>query len=134
MLSDSQIQDASLNADSDPLAEYASLKRHLYTTALVITAVAFVAVFVAYSLNTALFYLLGAVGGLLYFRMLDRSVQRADLGGAHLGSATRVGIFALIMLIAIKSGTQAILPTFLGFLTIKLAILLYALRTLFGEV
>jgi ATP synthase protein I len=131
MLSDMRSRQPSA---ADPLSDYDSLTRRLYLTTLVIATVAFVAVLLVYSLSVALSYLLGAVGAMLYFRMLERSVRGVSPGNRGLGGPARVGLFALIMVIAIKSGTLEVLPTFLGFLTIKAAILFDTLRTLFGDV
>lgn len=132
MLSDTRFRQMQAG---NPTSDYASLTRRLYLTALIIAAFAFGAVLLVYPLNTALSYLLGAVGGLVYFRMLDRSVAGIGPGSRKLsGGPVRLGILALILVIAIKSGTLEILPTFLGFLTLKVAILLDTLRTLFGDV
>ncbi|WP_164929137.1 ATP synthase subunit I [Gloeobacter violaceus] len=116
------------------MADYHALRRRIYLTVVVIAAFAFVVIGFAYSLNTALSYLLGAGGGLLYFRMLDRSIQSIGDGDRRLGGPARVGLFAVLMVMAIKSGSLEILPTFFGFLTIKAAILVDTLRTLFGDV
>ena len=133
MLSESNPQ-THVSTSGDPLADYNALKRRLYLTTLVIAAVSFLVVLITYPLFTALSYLLGAVGSLLYFRMLDRSVSQVGPGYTRIGGPARIGVFALVMVIAAKSGRFEILPTFLGFLTIKVAILFDTIRTLFGDV
>jgi len=122
------------NSPEAPLSDYDSLIRRLYLTTAALAAVAFMAVLLFYSLNTALSYLLGAVGGMLYFRMLDRGVRNVGPGNRNLGGAGRIALFAVLMIVTIKSGTLEILPTFFGFLTVKAAILFDTLRTLFGDV
>ncbi|BAC90852.1 ATP synthase protein I [Gloeobacter violaceus PCC 7421] len=134
MLSESPAEGSQPTMVGDSMADYHALRRRIYLTVVVIAAFAFVVIGFAYSLNTALSYLLGAGGGLLYFRMLDRSIQSIGDGDRRLGGPARVGLFAVLMVMAIKSGSLEILPTFFGFLTIKAAILVDTLRTLFGDV
>jgi ATP synthase protein I len=134
MLSESPAEGSQPTVVGDSMADYHALGRRIYLTVVVIAAFVFVVVLFAYSLNTALSYLLGAGGGLLYFRMLDRSIQGIGADNRRLGGPARVGLFAVLMVVAVKSGTLEILPTFFGFLTIKAAILVDTLRTLFGDV
>ncbi|MBC8123661.1 MAG: ATP synthase subunit I [Gemmatimonadaceae bacterium] len=131
MLSNLQPQDSAASASTDSLAEYAALKRRLYITTLAIAGVVFTTVAIAYPINIALSYLLGMAGGLLYFRLLARSVDRIGPGQGNPSSLARLGVFVAVMLIAAKLETLEFIPTFLGFLTFKAAILLDTLRTLF---
>ena len=115
------------------MAEYYQLQRYLYLVMLVLTGTIFVGVWLAYSGQTALNYLLGAIAGLLYFRRLARDIEGMGSGGFQLGGA-RLGIFIAVMIIATQIKTLSILPVFLGFLTYKAAIIVYVLQTtLFQE-
>ncbi|AGY58483.1 ATP synthase subunit I [Gloeobacter kilaueensis] len=133
MVSELQADGSQPGAAEDPLAEYKALKRRIYLTTMAIAAAAFAIVLVTYSFNTALSYLVGAASGLLYLRMLDRSVSGIGAAGGKVGSFGRIGVFAAVMILVIKSGTLQILPAFFGFLTVKAAILFDTLRTLYGE-
>ncbi|WP_232225124.1 ATP synthase subunit I [Dactylococcopsis salina] len=122
------------NTPSDPkMTEYYQLQRNLYLVMLGLTVVIFASVWVAYSLPTALNYLLGSCAGLLYFRRLARDIEGMGNGGFQLGGA-RLGIFIAVMIIATQIKTLSILPVFLGFLTYKAAIIVYVIQTtLFQE-
>ncbi len=115
------------------MAEFYQLQRYLYLVMLVLTGTIFVTVWIAYSGQTALNYLLGAIAGLLYFRRLARDIEGIGSGGFQLGGS-RLGIFIAVMIIATQIKTLSILPVFLGFLTYKAAIIVYVLQTtLFRE-
>ncbi|PSB56727.1 ATP synthase subunit I [Chamaesiphon polymorphus] len=116
-------------SSEDSMGEYQQLKRELYLITLAITAVAFVTVAFVYELRVALNYLLGAVAGVVYLRLLAKDVDRIGNETSKL-SLNRMALFVGLMLVAAKWHQLQILPVFLGFLTYKVALLIYILRTI----
>ncbi len=119
-------QATTFSSDS-AMTEYVKLKRELYITTVVIGIVVFVSVWLAYELNVALNYLLGAIVGLVYVRMLAREVEKLSYEKRGLNN-NRLGLFAGVMILAIRVPQLQVLPVFLGFLTYKVALLIYTLR------
>jgi ATP synthase protein I len=109
------------------MTEYVKLKRELYITFVVIGIVVFVSVWLAYELNVALNYLLGAVVGLVYVRMLAKEVDKLGYEKTRLNS-NRLAMFVGVMILAMRVPQLQVLPVFLGFLTYKLALFIYAIR------
>jgi ATP synthase protein I len=116
-------------SSEDSMGEYQQLKRELYLITLAITTVAFVTVAFVYELRVALNYLLGAVAGVVYLRLLAKDVDRIGNETSKL-SLNRMALFVGLMLVAAKWHQLQILPVFLGFLTYKVALLIYILRTI----
>jgi len=119
-----------VNASDRGMTEYYQLQRNLYLVMFAITGLICVSVWVAYSGQTALNYLLGALAGLLYFRRLARDIE--GLGGqqGRLGFGSgRLAIFVAVMILASQLQRLAILPVFLGFMTYKAAIVIYVVQT-----
>lgn len=111
----------------DPMTEYYQLQRSLLLTTLTLTGIIVFPVWYFFSLSTALNYLVGAVVGVVYLRMLAKDVER--LGQQRLG-AKGLGIFVILMLVASKWHQLHILPVFLGFLTYKPAIIIYTVKSI----
>jgi ATP synthase protein I len=116
----------------DSMGEYQQLKRELYLITLAITTVAFVTVAFVYELRVAFNYLLGAVAGVVYLRLLAKDVDKIGNESTKL-SPNRLALFVGLMLVAAKWHELQILPVFLGFLTYKAALLVYLLRTIWLE-
>jgi ATP synthase protein I len=124
------LEESSVTRSSqDSMGEYQQLKRELYLITLAITTVAFVTVAFVYELRVALNYLLGAVAGVVYLRLLAKDVDRIGNESTKL-SPNRLALFVGLMLVAAKWHELQILPVFLGFLTYKAALLVYLLRTI----
>jgi ATP synthase protein I len=79
------------------------------------------------TLNIALSYLVGAAFGVVYLRMLSKKVEKIGTGNAGLSSA-RLALIAIPIIVATRWETLHILPIFLGFLTYKVAIVIYMVR------
>ncbi len=115
---------------SESMREFYQLYKELLLITFALTTVIFVSVWVFYSLNIALSYLLGACTGLLYVRMLAKDVER--LGNEKLQlSKNRFALLVVLILIASRWNQLQILPIFLGFLTYKATLLIYVIRTAF---
>jgi ATP synthase protein I len=116
-------------SSENSMGEYQQLKQELYLITLAITAVAFAAVVYFYGLRVAGNYLLGAVTGVVYLRLLARDVDRLGTETMKL-SLNRQALVIVLMLVAAKWNQLQILPVFLGFLTYKAALLVYLVRIL----
>jgi ATP synthase protein I len=120
---------SSVKSSADSMGEYRQLKRELYLITLASTAMAFVVVALVYNWRIALSYLLGAVAGVVYLRLLAKDVDSIGNESSKL-SLNRLALFVGLMLVAAKWPQLQILPVFLGFLTYKAALLIYLLRTI----
>ena len=110
------------------MSEYYQLKQNLLLVTLGLTAIIFVSVWITYSLNTSLNYLLGACVGIVYLGMLAREVEKIGSQKKGVGS-TRLALIAGVIIVATQQQQLQIVPIFLGFLTYKAAIILYVVQT-----
>lgn len=110
------------------MQEYYQLANTLYKWTVILTAVIFGAVWFFYSLNTALSYLLGAVVGFIYLRLLAREVERLGTSQQRVG-AKGLALFAVLIILASRWQELHIVPVFLGFLTYKAAIIVYTVQS-----
>lgn len=115
-------------ASTTAMDEYYQLQQNLLLTTLAFTGVIFFSVWLAYSLPIALNYLLGACGGVVYLRMLAKSV--ANIGREGSGpSSSRLALVVGLVLVATQWQQLQVMPVFLGFLTYKGALIAYTLWT-----
>lgn len=109
------------------MVEYYHLQQQLLRVTLVLTGIIFVSVVIAYSLDTALSYLLGACTGVVYLRMLSRNVAQLGRQRQRLGTG-RLAVFIGLIVIATQWQQLEVMPVFLGFLTYKAALVIYTLQ------
>ena len=110
------------------MQEYFQLQQDLLKVTLILTGIIFISVWIFYSLNIALNYLIGACTGVVYLRMLAKNVEQLGRERKRL-SNTRLALLILLILIASRWDQLQIMPIFLGFLTYKAALIVYVLRT-----
>jgi ATP synthase protein I len=110
------------------MQEYYQLQQDLLKGTLILTGIIFGSVWVFYSLNIALNYLIGACVGVVYLRMLARNVAQLGREKQSLGS-TRLALLVGVIVIASRLEDLQIMPIFLGFLTYKAAVIFYMLKT-----
>lgn len=115
-------------ASATAMEEYYQLQQNLLLTTLAFTGIIFVSAWLAYSLPIALNYLIGACGGVVYLRMLAKSVANIGRGSARLGSG-RLALVVGLVLVATQWQQLQVVPVFLGFLTYKGALIAYTLWT-----
>lgn len=126
---ESEPQSGTLPPEPDvSMQEYYKLQEDLLKTTLILTGVVFVSVWIFYSLNIALNYLIGACTGVVYLRMLARNVAQLGRGQKKI-SSSRLALLVGVILIASRVDQLQIMPIFLGFMTYKAAVIFYMLRT-----
>ena len=113
------------------MQDYDRLQQNLLILTIVFGAIIFPFVWGFYSLQIALDYILGACGGVVYLRMLGRNVSRIGRQNKN-SSASRLAVFAGLMIVALRWDQVEVIPVFLGFLTYKAAIIAFVLWTSVG--
>lgn len=109
------------------MQEFYKLYQELLLITLVLTGIVFISVWIFYSLNIALNYLLGACTGVVYLKMLAKDVERLGTEKNQL-SKTRLALLVGIILLASRWNQLQILPIFLGFLTYKATLIIYVVK------
>ncbi|MEA5507874.1 ATP synthase subunit I [Halotia wernerae UHCC 0503] len=125
--------DQSGSEDTEPansMGEFYQLYQKLLLITLVLTGIIFISVWIYYSLNIALNYLIGACTGVVYLRMLAKDVERLSNEKNRL-SKNRFALLIGLIILASRWHELQILPMFLGFLTYKATLLVYMLQTAF---
>ena len=115
------------------MQDYYELQHKLLGLTVAFGAVIFPFIWGFYSLQIALDYVLGACGGIVYLRMLGRSVSTIgrQAGRQKNSNAGRLAVFAALMIVALRWEQLDVIPVFLGFLTYKAAIIGFVLWTSF---
>jgi ATP synthase protein I len=116
------------STNKQTMADYYQLKQQLLVFTLALTGIIFISVWVLYSLNIALNYLLGAIAGLVYLRMLAKDVESLGAENRRV-SPKRLALVAVLIIVALKWELLEILPVLLGFFSYKIAIVIYAVKT-----
>ena len=112
------------------MQEYYQLQQELLLNTLALTGIIFISVWIFYSVNIALNYLLGACTCVVYLKMLADDVERLGVEKTRL-SKNRLAVFIGLIIVATQWEQLKILPVFLGFLTYKAALIVYMLRITF---
>lgn len=112
------------------MQEYYELFQRLLLITLVLTGVIFISVWISYSLNIALNYLIGACTGVVYLKMLAKDVEQLGSEKTSL-SKTRFALFIGLIVLSTQLHELKVLPIFLGFLTYKVTLLVYTVQIAF---
>jgi ATP synthase protein I len=118
--------------DGDSMQDYYQLKSELLLITLMTTGVVFLLAWNNYSFNIALNYLVGATVGIIYFKLLARDVERLGVQSQRIGFS-RFVLFIGLIVFATQWQQLHIVPIFLGFITYKVAILLYTVQAALRE-
>lgn len=110
---------------ADPMADYARLQRRLMLATAAVSVLAVVITWVVFGGLAARSLLLGSCCGLLYLRLLARSVARIGPGSRSVG---RFQLLVPVLLVVASSRIPSIqlLPALAGFVLYKPALLLQA--------
>lgn len=111
------------------MQSFYQLSQELFSITLVLTGIIFISVWIFYSLNIALNYLIGSCTGVVYLKMLGKNVERLGAESPQL-SKNRFALLIGLLVLASQWNQLQILPVFLGFLTYKATLLIYTLRTI----
>ena len=114
------------------MKDYYELQQNLLVLTIAFGVVIFPFVWWFYSLQIALDYVLGTCVGIVYLRMLGRSVSKIGLQNGRQkkdSNAGRLAVFAALMIVALRWEQLDVIPVFLGFLTYKAAIIGFVLWT-----
>lgn len=118
-----------ISPEPDPsMQEYYQLQKELILLTLLLAAVAFFPVWVAYSLNIAFNCLIGACVGVVYLKILARGVEQLGRQKAKVGK-NQLALFIGLIVVASQLDSLHIIPIFLGFLTYKVAIIVSIFRS-----
>lgn len=139
-LSDKSLESTQIRENSQPgsaasepagaMREFYQLSQELLLWTLALTGIIFIFVWIFYSLNIALNYLIGACVGVVYLRMLAKDVEQ--MSNEKRLSKNRFALFIGLIIVATQWQQLQILPIFLGFLTYKATLIVYMLQTLFN--
>ncbi|NEO30720.1 MAG: ATP synthase subunit I [Symploca sp. SIO3C6] len=110
------------------MQEYYQLQQTLLLVTLALTGIIFICVWIFYSLDIALNYLIGACTGMVYLKMLARDVERLGKQSNKL-SSSRLALISGVIIVASQWHKLQILPIFFGFLTYKAAVIIYMLES-----
>jgi ATP synthase protein I len=129
-IEESQPGSTTTQKTNSSMQEFYQLFQGLLSITLGLTGIIFICVWIFYSLNTALNYLLGAVAGMVYLKMLARDVEQLGQEKKRL-SKTRLALFIGVIVVATQVRQLQVLPIFLGFLTYKATLIVYTIQTAF---
>ncbi|ABW25932.1 MULTISPECIES: hypothetical protein [Acaryochloris] len=124
--SESELAEVETSQAGDSMDDFYQLKNGLIISSSVIAGLFFGPVWWMYSLKVASSYLLGASVGVLYLRILAKNVEQLGSGNTQVGKG-QLGVFVLLIVVATQWNQLDVLPVFLGFLTYKVGILVFAL-------
>ena len=111
---------------AEPEDAFARLQRRLILATLIVSALAVPFTALVFDLHTAGCLLVGALAGVLYVRLLARSVAKLGNGSKKVGKLQLL-VPVVLVLAAAKLPQLELLPALIGFLLYKPALILQAI-------
>ena len=118
--------EAAPQAAAAPSDDYLRLQRRLLLATLIVSAIAVLITALAFDLHIAGSLLVGALAGLLYLRLLARSVGKLGNGAKKVGK-TQLLVPVVLVLASARLPQLELLPALLGFLLYKPALIFQVL-------
>lgn len=110
-----ELSDTSLNSSSE---EYLLLQLRIFRATLIVSAIAVSITAILYGFTTSLSLLIGALSGVLYLRLLARSVWRIGKSSQALGKVQLL-VPVLLVMVVTKLPHFDLFPAVIGFLLYK---------------
>ena len=123
LVNDSTESSAASVAIDSGMSDYARLQQRLMLATLAVSLVAVLIALVGFDASVARSLLVGSCAGVLYLRLLARSVARLGGGSRQVGRFQLV-VPVLLIVAAAKLPQLELLPAFIGFLLYKPALIL----------
>ena len=123
LVNDSTESSAASVAIDSGMSDYARLQQRLMLATLAVSLVAVLIALVGFDASVARSLLVGSCAGVLYLRLLARSVARLGGGSRQVGRFQLV-VPVLLIVAAAKLPQLDLLPAFFGFLLYKPALIL----------
>ena len=114
---------ASSEVEISSLDEYVYLQRRMFRATAVVSAIAVVNSLFFFSISTSISLLIGALSGVLYLRLLARSIGKLGKSSKTVGKIQLV-IPVLLVLGVSKLPQLDLLPSLLGFVLYKPSLIL----------
>ncbi len=116
----------SVDASKASSDEYLQLQRRIYRAALLVTVFSVSITAFFFGLQTSISLLIGALSGILYLRLLARSIGRL---GSQSKSVSKIQLIVpVVLVLAVSKFSQLeLLPSLLGFLLYKPSLILQIL-------
>jgi len=105
-------------SSGDPSAEYASLQLRIFRINLAVTAVAVLVSILFVDFNAAISLLLGACLGIVYLRLLAKSIGSLGKSSSSVSKVQLIVPVVLVLVVA-KVPELKLLPSLVGFLLYK---------------
>jgi len=105
-------------SSSDLIEEYALFQQHIFRINLAVTAFSVLVSILFVDLNAAISLLLGAFSGIIYLRLLAKSIGSLGKSSSSVGKVQLIIPVALVLVI-IKLPELHLLPALVGFLLYK---------------
>ncbi|MEN9203352.1 MAG: hypothetical protein Q6K80_03905 [Thermostichus sp. DG_1_6_bins_120] len=124
-----EVQDLPLKAVEPGKGSYGQLELWLISVTLGVSLAIGLCVAFVYSFTVAANYMLGAVVGVVYLRMLSRAVAELGKSRNRLGVG-RLALFVGLIVLATRLEALQVLPIFFGFMTYKVTLLIHTVQAL----
>jgi len=110
----------------DSLDEYVQFQRRIYLASAIVSALVVAITALIFGLDASLSILVGAISGILYLRLLARSIGKLGNGSKMVGKIQLIVPVLLVVTVS-RLPQLDLLPALLGFLLYKPSLILQGL-------